>query len=503
MDGSMLDQAAGLRRSEQWVLIIVSLGSLMTILDGTIVNVALPSMKAALAFSDASIVWVVNAYLLTFAGLLLLSGRLCDYVGYRPVFCWGIVLFTLASLGCGLAASRGMLIGGRVAQGLGAAMVSAATLPAITHTFTEGSGRARAMGVFVFVSAAGGSLGVLAGGVLTSLLDWHWIFLVNVPIGVAVYVLGSAWLEDVHTGKSARDLDIAGAISLSGCLVVCMYAILGGGAIDAGTADGGGGSVGSAIVGGAEGGTARRVLEVAVAVALLGLFIRIEARARNPLVPLRFLRLPNIAAGNVSAALWSGAWFALLFNMTLLLQRVLGYSPWQVGLVFLPANLIIAVFSLGLSAKVVGLFGTRLPLMGGLLLAAAALLLLAQTSLEGSTALHVLPGLLLFGVGAGIACNPLYLVAVGTADPGESGLASGLVNTAVVVGGALGLSVVAAVAAGHTSGLLDAGVDTSAALAGGYRVGLRLGALFALGAAVAGIALGRPSHAECTCGLGP
>jgi EmrB/QacA subfamily drug resistance transporter len=453
-------------RSRWLALVIVCLGDLMIVLDVTIVGVALPSIREDLGFSETSLAWVVNAYLLTFGGFLLLGGRLGDLFGHRRLFLIGIVLFTLASLACGLATSQELLVGARAVQGLGGAVVSAVALSLIVTLFTEPAERAKAMGVFGFVAAGGGTIGVLLGGILTDALDWHWIFLVNVPIGVVVCALSLRVLPAAHVAVGDRRLDVAGAVTVTTALILAVYAIVNGN--EAGWT------------------SAQTIGLLSAAAALLVVFLGIEARVRSPLVPLGLFRLRNVATSNVVGVLWAAAMFAWFFLSALYLQLVLGYSPLQVGLAFLPANLIMAVFSLGLSAKLVMRFGIRPPLAIGLSLAGVGLLLFARAPVDGTFAVDVLPSMILLGLGAGMAFNPVLLAAMSDVAPSEAGLASGVVNTSFMMGGALGLAVLASVAASRTETLQASGDDSLAALTGGYHAAFLLGAIFAIGAAVIG-----------------
>jgi len=464
----------------RWLaLIVLCLGDLMIVLDVTIVGVALPSIREDLGFSETSLAWVVNAYLLTFGGFLLLGGRLGDLYGHRRLFLIGITLFTLASAACGLATSQGLLVGARAVQGLGGAIVSAVALSLMMTLFTEPAERAKAMGVFGFVAAGGGSIGVLLGGVLTDALNWHWIFLVNVPVGIAVVVLSLMLLPAARVPAVAGRLDIAGAVTVTASLMIAVYAI---------------------VNGNQEGWTSAQTLGLLAASAvLLVVFLAIEARVRAPLMPLGLFRLRNVATANVVGVLWAAAMFAWFFLSALYLQLVLGYSPLQVGLAFLPANLIMGAFSIGLSAKLVLRFGIRPPLVTGLLLAAAGLALFARAPVDG-TVVDVLPSMILLGLGAGMAFNPMLLAAMSDVEPTEAGLASGVVNTSFMMGGALGLAVLASLAASRTDTLLASGEDQVAALAGGYHAAFVVGAIFAVGAAVIGAVFLRPSaaavHAE-------
>jgi EmrB/QacA subfamily drug resistance transporter len=456
-------------RSRWFALIVVCLGSLMIVLDSTIVNVALPSIKKDLGFSQSSLAWVVNSYLLTFGGFLLLGGRLGDVVGHRRLFLGGIALFTLASLACGAASSQGMLVAARLVQGFGGAVVSAVSLSLMVSLFVEPAERAKAMGVFGFVASGGGTLGVLLGGILTDVLNWHWIFLVNVPIGAGVCALAVRVLPGGRGNAERTRLDVAGAIVVTAALMVAVYAI---------------------VNGNQAGWTSLQTLGLlAAAVVMLAGFVALESRVRSPLVPLALFRLRNLATANAVGVLWAGAMFAWFFLSALYLQLVLGYSPLQVGLAFLPANLIMGALSLGVSAKLVMRFGIKLPLTTGLLLAAVGLALFARAPVGGHFATDVLPSMILLGLGAGIAFNPVLLAAMGDVEPNESGLASGIVNTSFMMGGALGLAVLASVAASRTSHLLAAGQSRVAALDAGYHTSFLIGALFAVLAAVLGAGL--------------
>jgi EmrB/QacA subfamily drug resistance transporter len=454
-------------RTRWLALYVLCLASLMIVLDTTIVNVALPSIKEDLGFSRTSLAWVVNAYLLTFGGFLLLGGRLGDLFGGRRLFLSGIALFTLASLACGLATTQWFLVSARAVQGLGGAVASAVSLSLMMNLFTEPGERAKAMGFFGFVAAGGGSLGVLLGGVLTSSLDWHWIFLVNLPIGVLVCSLSLRLLPAIR-GRAEARLDIGGAVTVTAALMLAVYAI---------------------VNGNDKGWTSLQTLGLLGAAALLlAAFLTIESRVDAPLMPLGLFRLRNVAISNVVGVLWAAGMFAWFFLSALYLQLVLGYSPLRIGLAFLPANLIMAAFSLGLSAKLVMRFGVRPPIGAGLGLAAIGLVLLARAPVDGSFATDVLPSMILLGFGAGMALNPVLLAAMSDVAPEESGLASGVVNTAFMMGGALGLAILASLAASRTDSLSASGHGRLEALTGGYHVAFLVGALFAVGAAVVGAA---------------
>jgi EmrB/QacA subfamily drug resistance transporter len=453
-------------RTRWLALIVLCLGDLMIVLDVTIVGVALPSIRTDLGFSESSLAWVVNAYLITFGGFLLLGGRLGDLFGHRRLFLIGIGLFTLASLACGLATSQEFLVGARAIQGLGGAIVSAVALSLVIKLFTEPAERAKAMGVFGFVASGGGSIGVLLGGILTDVLNWHWIFLVNVPIGVAVVALSLRLLPTGRGPAADSRLDVAGAVTVTASLMLAVYAIVNGNEVGWGTV--------------------RTLGLLGAAAALFAAFLVIEARVPSPLMPLGLFRLRNLAFSNVVGVLWAAAMFAWFFLSALYLQLVLGYSPLEVGLAFLPGNLIMGVLSIGISARLVMRFGIRPPLATGLGLAALGLMLLARAPVDGNFVVDVLPSMILLGIGAGIAFNPVLLAAMSDVEPSDAGLASGIVNTSFMMGGALGLAVLASLAASRTETLRASGDDPLVALTGGYHAAFLLGAIFAAAAAVIG-----------------
>ena len=458
---------------KKWLaLYVLCLGDLLIVLDISIVNVALPSIREDLGFSEASLAWVINAYTLTFGGFLLLAGRLGDIYGHRRVFVLGVGLFTLASLFCGLATSQEMLVAGRAVQGIGGAIVAAVALSLIMTLFTEPTERAKAMGVIGFVAAGGGSIGVLAGGVLTDLLSWSWIFLVNIPIGIGVIAACLVLIPGTRLEGASRSLDIASAITVTASLMLAVYAI---------------------VNGNEQGWTSVQTLGLlGLAAAGLAFFVWRQSRVESPLMPLGLFKLRSVATSNVVGILWSAAMFAMFFLAALYLQLVLGYSPLEVGLAFLPANLLMGAFSLGLSAKLVMRYGVKAPLVAGMTLVAIGLGLFARVPVDGSFAIDALPSMLILGVGIGMAMNPLFLAAMGDVQPEDAGVASGVVNTSFMMGGALGLAVLASVAASVTGG------DTSpAALVDGYQAAFVIGTVFAVAAAVvAGVFLrGGPAPA--------
>jgi EmrB/QacA subfamily drug resistance transporter len=480
----MRSRMSNLDARTRWLaLYVLCLASLMIVLDVTIVGVALPSIKDDLGFSDTSLAWVVNAYLLTYGGFLLLGGRLGDLYGNRRLFLIGISLFTVASLACGLSTTQGFLIAARGVQGLGGAIASAVSLSLMVNLFTEPGERAKAMGIFGFVASGGGSIGVLLGGIITDVISWHWIFLVNFPIGVLVVILSLRLLPETNVGTSMR-LDVAGAVTITGALMIAVYAI---------------------VNANEKGWTSLHTLGLlGLAAAIFAVFLAIELRVKAPLVPLALFKMRNLATADVVGVLWAGAMFAWFFLTALYMQLVLGYSPLEIGLAFLPGNLIMGVLSIGLSAKLVMRYGFRLPLAVGLGLAGLGLFWLARAPVDGSYVVDIFPSMVLLGLGAGMAFNPVLLAAMSDVEPQESGLASGIINTSFMMGGALGLAVLASVAASRTSNLLDAGHSEAAALTGGYHAAFLIGAIFAGAAALIGGLLLRnqelPAHEEAPVG---
>jgi EmrB/QacA subfamily drug resistance transporter len=461
---------------KRWLaLYVLCLGDVMIVLDSTVVNVALPSIRDDLGFSETSLAWVVNAYLLTFGGFLLLGGRLGDLFGYRRLFIAGIALFTVASLACGLSTTQEMLVVSRAVQGLGGAVVAAVALSLVMTLFTETAERAKAMGIFGFVLSGGGTAGVILGGVLTDVLDWHWIFLINIPVGIAVIALSLALLPGAQGQAAAGRLDVAGAVIVTAALILAVYAIVNGN--DVGWLN------------------ARTLGLLFASAALLVVFLVLEARVSSPLVPLNLFRNRNLSSSNVVGILMAGGMFAWFFLSALYMQRILGYSPLEVGLAYLPGTVLWGAASLFLSDRLVLRFGIKPPLVTGLALMTAGLLLLARSPVDGYWPVDILPSTLVLGLGAGIAFNPILLAAMSDVAPEESGLASGVVNTAFMMGGAVGLAVLASVAASRTESLEAAGDSALVALHGGYQVAFLVGALFLVAAAAIAGALLRPAAA--------
>jgi EmrB/QacA subfamily drug resistance transporter len=451
---------------ERWIaLVVLCAGFLMIILDGSIVNVALPSIQSDLGFSQSSLAWVVNAYLIAFGGLLLLAGRLGDLIGRKRIFMIGLTVFVLASLGCGLSQSQEMLVGARFIQGVGGAMASAVILGMIVTMFPEPAERAKAIGVYTFVAAGGASIGLLAGGILTDALNWHWIFLVNLPIGIATWILASRLIENDRGIGLSQGADVPGAVLIVTSLMLGVYTI-----VEA--AERGWGSAHTLILG-------------AVAILLLIAFVVRERLACTPLVPLRIFRSRTTSGANLVQALTMGAVFGLFFLGALYMQAVLGYGPLEVGLAFLPVAVIIAIFSLGLSARLIMRFGARQTLMPGLVLIAGALVLFLRVPVDANYVVDLLPSMILFGFGGGLFFATLMTLAMSAATASDSGLASGLVNTTQQVGGAVGLAVLATFSTKRTESLLERGESTASALTSGYHLAWGIG----LGLAIAGILL--------------
>jgi EmrB/QacA subfamily drug resistance transporter len=437
----------------RWIaLVVLCVGMLMIVLDVTVVNVALPSIQSDLHFSQSSLAWVVNGYLIAFGGLLLLAGRFGDLVGRRRVFLSGLVVFTFASLVCGLAQSQEMLVIARFVQGVGGAMTSAVILGMIVTMFPEPGEQARALGVYAFVASAGGSIGLLAGGVLTQVINWHWIFFINVPIGIATGVVALRVLGRDRGLGLGSGADILGATLITTALMLGVYTIV------KPAADHGWGSAQTLGFG-------------AGSLALLVAFVVREATASNPLIPLRIFRSRNIAGANAIQALVVAGMFGMFFLGTLYLRRVLGYDALDVGFAFLPTTVVMGALSLRYSDRLIMRFGARGILIPGLTLITVGLVLLARARVHGSYVADVLPTLLLLGTGVGVSFAALMTLAMSSSTPSDAGLASGLVNTTAQVGGALGLAVLATLAASRTNSLLAHGHSTASALTGGYRIG--------------------------------
>jgi EmrB/QacA subfamily drug resistance transporter len=452
------------------------------VLDMTIVNVALPSIQADLGFSQSGLAWVVNAYLIAFAGLLLLAGRLGDLVGRRDVFLAGLALFTAASLVCGLATSQGMLIVARFAQGVGGALTSAVILGMIVTMFPGHREQAKAIGVFAFVASAGAAVGLLAGGVLTQVLNWHWIFFVNLPIGLVTATAARRLIvRDRGLGLRAG-ADVPGALLVTGTMMLGVYTIVGPAAT--------------------QGWLAARTLGFAAGTAaLLAAFIVRQRTARHPLMPLRIFRSPAITGANLVQVLATAGMFGMFFLGSLYLRRILGYDPLQIGLAFLPVAVVMGTLSVRYTDRLVARFGAWRLLFPGLGMIAAGLALFALAPAGGSYLAHVFPVALLIGAGSGVCFPALMTLAMSGASPEQAGLASGLVNATGQVGGALGLAVLATVSASRTSALLAQHQPAAAALTGGYHLAFWIACGLVVGAVVvaATVLRPRPEPAAAPC----
>jgi EmrB/QacA subfamily drug resistance transporter len=460
-------------RSRWLALYVLCVGVLMIVLDVTVVNVALPSIQDDLRFSNSSLAWVVNAYLIAFGGLLLLAGRFGDLLGRSRIFLLGVALFTLASLMCGLAWTQTLLVGARFVQGIAGAMTSAVVLGMIVTMFPEPREQAKAIGVYAFVASAGGSVGLLAGGVLTQSINWHWIFFVNVPIGIATILFARRLLDRDRGIGFDEGADIPGAALITSALMLGVYTI---------------------VKPAAENGwSSGRTLELgALSLGLLGAFVLREATARTPLVPLRIFRSRNVTGANLIQVLSVAGMFGMFFLGALYMRRVLDYDALEIGLAFLPVTIMMGSMSIRFSEPLITRFGARALLPPGLALIALALVLLALAPVHASYLTGLLPSMLLLGTGAG-ACFPALMgVAMSGSTPSDAGLASGLVNTTAQVGGALGLAVLATLSASHTNKLLAQGSSTAAALTSGYHLAFWIAAALVLAGIVVALTVLRP-----------
>ena len=460
-------------RSRWTALYVLCAGMLMIVLDVTVVNVALPTIQDDLGFSQSSLAWVVNAYLIAFGGLLLLSGRFGDLLGRRSVFLTGLAVFTVASLVCGLAQSSGVLVVARFVQGIGGAMTSAVILGMIVTMFPEPRKQAKAIGVYAFVASGGGSVGLLAGGVLTESINWHWIFFVNIPIAIVTAVLAARLLdrdEGIGFGEGA---DVAGAVLITSSLMLGVYTIV------SPAADYGWGS-------------GRALGLAAFSLALLAAFVVREARAANPLMPLRIFRSRNVAGANLIQALSVAGMFGMFFLGSLYMQRVLHYDALEIGLAFLPVTLVMGTLSIRYAEPLIMRFGARATLVPGMALIALGLVLFTRAPVDGGYVEHVLPPMILFGFGAGLSFPALMTLAMSGATKEDAGLASGLVNTSAEVGGALGLAVLATLSASRSDNLRDGGEATASALTSGYHLAFWIGAALVVASIVVAVTILQP-----------
>jgi EmrB/QacA subfamily drug resistance transporter len=464
-------------KDARWTaLYILCAGALMIVLDATIVNVALPSIQDDLGFTQSSLAWVVNAYLIGFGGFLLLAGRLGDLIGQRRIFLVGIAIFTAASILCGISVNEGMLIGARFVQGVGGALSSAVVLAMIVTMFPEPREQAKAIGVYGFVASAGSSIGLLAGGILTDAISWHWIFFINVPIGIATTILARRFVEDKPGIGFGEGADFFGAAVLTVGVMVGVYGILG--VTEHGWLAG------------------QTLGLIGVSVLLVGGFVVRQARIANPLMPLRLFKSRNIVGANVVMALLVAGMFAMFFLGALYLQRVLEYNPLEVGFAFLPSALVMGALSLEYSEKLIMRFGAKQTLIPAMFALAAGLLWFSRAPVDGNYWIDVLPATVLIGLGAGTGFPALMGLSMSGAQPQDMGLASGLINATVQVGGAIGLSVLATLAASRTDALTNDGESSIAALNGGFHIAFLLGACLIGSAIIAAAAILRSPKPE-------
>ncbi len=464
-------------RTRWLALYVLCAGMLMIVLDATIVNVALPSIQDDLDFSQNNLAWVINAYMIPFGGLLLLAGRMGDLLGQRRIFLVGLAIFTCASLVCAVSQNQEMLVGARFIQGIGGALASAVILGMIVTMFPEPAAQAKAIGVYGFVASAGGSIGLLLGGVLTDAISWHWIFLINLPIGIAVAYMAKRLVANPDGIGLSEGADFPGALLLTSSLMLGVFTIL--------------------QIEKWGWGDSRTLLLSTISAFLLALFIFRQARIANPLMPLRLFRSRNVAGSNVLQALLVAGMFGMFFLGALYLQRVLGYSPLEVGFAFLPTTIVMGGLSLGFSEKLIMRFGPRTTLIPGVCLVVVALLLFARTPVDGNYFTDLLPPFLLIGVGVGTSFPAIMTLAMSGATPEDAGLASGLVNTSMQVGGSIGLAVLATLSTERTNALLADGEGQLQALNSGYHVAYLIGAgLAAVAAAIAIFVLRAPAPGE-------
>jgi EmrB/QacA subfamily drug resistance transporter len=466
-------EIASRRERRRWLaLAVLCLGQLMMVLDSTIVNVALPSIQHDLGFSQGNLTWVLDGYLITFGGFLLLAGRLGDLVGRKRVFLSGLVLFTSASVLCGIADSQGLLIGARLLQGVGGAVASAVILAIIVTEFPEAKEQAKAMGLYAFVSAGGGSIGLLAGGALTQSLDWHWIFFVNVPIGIVAFVLGSRLIVE------NEGIGLSGGVDWLGSVLITLATMAGA----------------FAIVKSSEYGlTSARTLGVGgTSLVLLAAFLALEARVENPIMPLRILRLRSLMGSSLVRGLLITGMFSAFFLGSLYLERVLGYNAIDTGLAFLPLTALIAIMSMGVAARIVERVGAVNTLAGGLAAIAAGLLLLATQGVHASYFPGLFFAFLLLGLGAGASFLPLLTIGMADAPKRDAGLASGIINVSVQLFGAIGLAALGTVATDHTKALSSSGHPLLSALTGGYHLAYLVAAICVVFGILAAFLILRP-----------
>jgi EmrB/QacA subfamily drug resistance transporter len=474
---STTQQSATAERRRWIALWVLCLGQLMMVLDATIVNVALPSIQRELHFTQANLTWVIDGYLITFGGFLLLAGRFGDLVGRKKVFLSGLILFVASSIVCGLADSQAMLIGARLVQGIGGAVASSVILAIIVTEFPERVEQAKAMGMYAFVSAGGGSIGLLAGGALTQSLSWHWIFFVNVPIGAVALIFGAMLI------KENEGIGLSGGVDVLGSILITLATMFGA----------------FAIVKSSDYGllSARTLGAGAASLVLLGAFFALEARIANPIMPLRILRLRSLMGSSLVRGLLITGMFSAFFLGALYLERVLGYDAIDTGLAFLPLTVAIAAMSMGIAAKAVERFGSVATLAAGLLGIVVGLLLLSEQGVHASYFPGLFFAFLALGLGAGASFLPLLTIGMADAPKRDAGLASGIINVSVQLFGAIGLATLGTIATDHTKALSASGHPLVTALTGGYHLAYLVAAVcVSLGILAAFLVLRPPAAAD-------
>ncbi|HEV2139900.1 MAG TPA: MFS transporter [Candidatus Dormibacteraeota bacterium] len=462
----------------RWLaLVVICFGQLMIVLDSTIVNVALPSIQRDLRFTPAELTWVVNAYLITYGSLLLLAGRAGDLIGRKRVFLAGVVFFTAASVLSGFAQSSVELVIARFVQGAGGALSAGVILALIVTGFPKPAERAQAMSVFTFVIAGGGSLGLLAGGLLTEWVNWHWIFFINLPIGIATFIAGAVLIDETEGIGLGKGVDVWGSVLVTGATVLGIYAIVT--AADFGWA------------------SAHTVGFVAAATGLLAAFFVLESRLENPILPLRVLRLRSLIGASAARTMLATGMFTTFFLGALYLQHVKGYSAFGTGLAFLPSTAAIGVLSLGISARLMRTFGPRALLIPGLITITTALVLLATSDQHAAYFPTIFGGYLLFGIGGGMSFMPLMTIMMAEVPAADAGIASGVANVTMQVGAAFGLAALGTISADHAKALAADGHSVLSALTGGYQLGFSIAAAcVAVGLIIVLVVLRSPAQAQ-------